>query len=58
MRNVTAVMGRIIPIETANETRNEKLRRSFDTTAPADNKLISDDVSGSPSKSQEVISPE
>ena len=50
-------MGRIIPIETANETRNEKLRRSFDI-APADNKLISDDVSGSPSKSQEVISPE
>ena len=57
MRNVTAVMGRIIPIETANETRNEKLRRSLDI-APADNKLISDDVSGSPSKSQEVISPE
>ena len=57
MRNVTAVMGRIIPIETANETRNEKLRRSLDI-APTDNKLISDDVSGSPSKSQEVISPE
>ena len=57
MRNVTAVMGRIIPIETANETRNEKLRRSLDI-APADNKFISDDVSGSPSKSQEVISPE
>ena len=57
MRNVTAVMGRIIPIETANETRNEKLRRSLDI-APVDNKLISDDVSGSPSKSQEVISPE
>ena len=57
MRNVTAVMGRFIPIETANETRNEKLGRSLDI-APADNKLISDDVSGSPSKSQEVISPE
>ena len=57
MRNVTAVMGRIIPIETANETRNEKLRRSLDI-APTDNKLISEDVSGSPSKSQEVISPE